>query len=180
MSTVVVALLLGYAAPAHASTTWQFNNDMGSPGYMYFYDYPSRGSQVYGPVETIEPHSAPWSVTLTSGGGVPFASVYQYIQITPVANGRHPDCQFTAYVMANSAQTFNVEVIDPTTWSWIAVSAWTNKYQNYTWEKARSGWFLPTISQVVVRVSLMAPRQFSTTVPKAVGHVDDFNVTCTY
>jgi hypothetical protein len=178
---VVVALMFGYATPAHALVTWQYNDDMGSPGYTYFYDYPSRAAQVYGPVECIPPHSAPWSVTLTAGGGVPFASVYQYIQIVPVANGRRPECQFSAYVIANTARHFNIEVIDPTTWSWIAVSGWTNDFSNYTWERAHTQWFLPTISQVVIRVSLLAPTgSTASDRPTGIGHVDDFTMTCTY
>jgi hypothetical protein len=178
---VVTALILGYATPAHALTTWQYNNDLGGPSYTYFYDYPSRAAQVYGPVESIQPHSAPWSVTLTAGGGVSFASVYQYIQIAPVANGQHPECQFSAYVMAGTTSHFNIEVIDPTTWSWIAVSEWTNTYENYTWERGHTQWFLPTISQVVIRVSLLAPTSSTAGVhPTGVGHVDDFNMTCTY
>jgi hypothetical protein len=178
---VAAALIFGYATPAHAYSTWQYNNDMGSPSYMYFYDYPSRAEQVYGPVEGIEPHSAPWSVTLTAGGGVPFASVYQYIQIVPVANGKQPECQFSAYVMADTTQSFNIEVIDPTTWSWISVAQWTNRYENYTWERGHTNWFRPTVSQVVIRVSLLATSGSSSNpAPIWTGHVDDFNLTCTY
>jgi hypothetical protein len=83
--------------------------------------------------------------------------------------------------MASTTQHFNIEVIDPTTWSWIAVSQWTNTYENYTWERGHTGWFLPTISQVVIRVSLLAPTGSSASDhPTGIGHVDDFNMTCTY
>ena len=37
--------------------------------------------------------------------------------------------------MASTTQSFDIEVIDPTTWTWIAAARWTNTFENYTWER---------------------------------------------
>jgi hypothetical protein len=68
-----------------------------------------------------------------------------------------------------------------TTSSWISVGQWTNLYENYTWERGHTNWFRPTVSQVVIRVSLLATSGSAHNPdPIWTGHVDDFNLTCTY
>jgi hypothetical protein len=173
--TVVVLAVLGIATPAHAATTWQYNDGMGRLPSQYYFDYPAVASIQTAPGPTGAPilaRSLPQSAELEAGYGQDWSSIYEYVHLTPAENGARPSCVFSAWTNSGM-QTFNIEVIDPTTWAYIAVGnrAASTEWQ---WEQMATPTFRPASPDVVIRVSLISLHFYG-----VLAFVDDFNVTCT-
>jgi hypothetical protein len=92
--------------------------------------------------------------------------------VGPKALGHTTRCQFRASLNANPGSRYNIEVINPATWTYIAVRNVTQPVGN-TWSEISTAWFTVPVVNVVLRVSYLPPTQ------NGLAFVDDFVLDCT-
>jgi hypothetical protein len=175
-TTVVVG---GVAGPAYASD-WGYVDNMEplwgtTADQRYFFEADNENEVGY-----FDDHQ--WSWGTHSGATVAHLSnfwglgtwiaVGKNTTVGPKALGHTVRCRFSAWTYANRGDKFNIEVINPSTWNYIAVShvtqpanAWTQMYTN---------WFNVPVNNLVLRVSYLPPSY------GGAGFVDDFTLSCTF
>lgn len=177
--TVVASAIVGLPGVAQAGT-WSFSDYMeisgGVPPQSRF-TFASDGgagnfvSSVATPETPSKAHSPTRYADLSSGGFYgTWSSVGRTVTISALVANR-PVCRFSAYTYSGS-QYFNIEVIDPSTWTYVAVKK--VRGGNWTWGRMSTDTFIPSTARVFVRVSLLGPSYL------ALGFVDDFHISCTY
>lgn len=100
-----------------------------------------------------------------------WSSVGTTIHITP-AELHDPTCAAQVYVRPFNSVTLNFEIIDPGTWTYVALQTVTLTGSSYQAVTINS--FVPPNPNVFIRVSLTGNGNLSA------AHVDDLNVFCQY
>jgi hypothetical protein len=173
------AVVGGVAGPAYASG-WTHSDNMEpfwgiTPESRFFFEADNENEVGY-----FDNHQ--WSWGTHSGSYVAHLSNYwglgtwvavgKTLRVTPKANGHPTRCRFDAWMYANRNDKFNIEVIDPATWNYIAVTHFTQPAN--AWSQGFTGWFTVPVDSVVLRVAYLPP-SFG-----GAGFVDDFTLSCTY
>lgn len=183
-ATVILAttaVVGGVASPAYASS-WYYADNMeikygtSLPDSRFFFEADNENE--YGIFQnlagtSIGTHSGTYAAKLNHLWDLgTWVSVGQTVTVGPKALGHPTQCRFSAWVRANRTDRFNIEVIDPTTWTYIAVSQVTQPVAN-TWSQISTAQFNVPVNNVVLRVSFLPPAY------TAAAYVDDFGLACT-
>jgi hypothetical protein len=177
---VTTALVGGVAGPAHASWTSLDNMEIRwgtAPQDRFWFE--AGGANEYGVFQDltgwwIGTHSGAYAAKLGHlNGSATWVAVGQQITVGPKALGHPTQCRFSAWVYAGSTDRYNIEVIDPATWTYIAVSR-VNQPVSGVWSQISTALFTVPVINVVLRVSYLPPSTSS-----SAAFVDDFTLDCT-
>jgi hypothetical protein len=188
LGVTVAAVLAGTATPAHALSYWIHNDDMeihgsSTPASRFFFQ--SANGAFVGRMHNEPPtdsipiraRSGAYYANITADGDtiyhLAWGSVGKYVHVLPIDSGHVPSCQFSAWAFASN-YTFNIEVIDPTTWTYIAVATITHG-STWQYQKLETAAFKPRVADVVLRVSILGTEDFLIT-----ANIDDFSLVCNY
>jgi hypothetical protein len=173
------AIVGGVAAPAHAS--WVYTDNMevrwGTAAQDRFF-FEADDENEYGIFQDLSNTSVGNHSGVTAAKLNHFweygtwVSVGQTITVGPKALGHPTQCRFSAWVNANRNDRYNIEVIDPSTWNYIAVRTVTQPVAN-TWSQISTAVFNVPVTNVTLRVSFLPPAFTEA------AFVDDFTLTCT-
>ncbi|WP_027342048.1 hypothetical protein [Hamadaea tsunoensis] len=175
------AVVMGVTGPAYASS-WVYSDNMeiraGNNGPENRFFFEAGGGNEYGIFQnlagtSVGTHSGSYAAKLNHLWDQPtWVSVGQTITVGPKALGHPTWCRFSAWVRANGNDRYNIEVIDPTTWNYIAVSQVAQPVAN-TWSQISTVQFAVPVTNVVLRVSFLPPAYTDA------AFVDDFMLSCT-
>lgn len=146
----------GFESSDYASTWTRYHSGNGSGGFDVKAGRARSG------------YNNSWLTVLTG-----WSSVGRTVQFTPYLPGRTLNCAAQIYiqpVIGNSK--LNFEVIDPSTWRYVALKTVTLSGTSY--QRVTVGSFIPARKDVFVRVSLIGNGSTSA------ARVDDLTVQCQY
>ncbi|NUR74609.1 MAG: hypothetical protein HOU81_27705 [Hamadaea sp.] len=172
-AALTAVLVLGNASPAHASI-WQLSDGFeGSPVYRWSFD--GEGDH-YGSFSNHPElaHSGNWYgyIDQFSTG---WSSVGRSVHLTP-AEVHQPSCAVKFWLARVTASpVVAIEVIDPATWTYIALYHVTGPGQSPDWQSFAVGPWRATQTDVFLRFTVG-----STAGTLVATKIDDVVVSCSY
>ena len=174
---VPALLVAGLTAPAQAAPavhTWSLSDgfEVGATGSWTFGGVPSCVNCGYVSDDPWQARSGTRWASIEARASDSWFSVGRTVRLAPPTTSA--SCAARMYVKV-AAGTVNVEVINPATWTYLAVSTVGvgGDYQRVT----TGIWRATTPADVVVRASVVRAGSPPTS---AFANVDDVSVTCTY
>lgn len=169
VAALAVVMVTGSAVPAHASI-WQLTDGFESNPASRWVPFASAdGGGEFSNVAAWS-HSGSWHAFRWVRTG--YSSVHRNVHLTP-AQFHSADCLAAIYIQAvNSAAVVNFEVINPVTWTYIALKQVALNPGGYQ-QVVTPSWHASKVD-VVVRVSVLGFGQVSDI------RADDLIVQCVY
>jgi hypothetical protein len=169
VASAATVLVLG-ATPAHASGVWQNQDGFeSSPASTWNFDGEGNGSGDFD-IDAGTARTGGNDAWLTAQTG--WKSVGRTIHLTP-AQFHAAQCAATIYVQPSGANLVGFEVINPTSWTYIASEQANLNGGSYT--AVDVGPWTPGPIDVYIRLVLVANNGGF-----AAARVDDLTVRCTY
>jgi len=171
IAALIMALVVsGMSAPAaYAGTVWQLDDSFESnPAGTWTFYHEGLGS---GGFDINAGQARSWSnnAWLTAQSG--WSSVGRTVSLTPFQPGRTLNCATQIYIKPFGTATVSLEVIDPSTWTYVALKTVTLSGDSY--KAVTTAPFIPPHKDVFVRISLTGDGY------RAV-RIDDLIVQCQY
>jgi hypothetical protein len=168
---VAGALLVGAATPAFASV-WTLSDGFESnPAATWWFEASDQfGHGDFGGFDGIPHTGSKYATIYRFDAG--WASVARNVHLTP-AQSHRASCGAQVWLQEAPGTRVNIEVINPSTWTYVAVNSVTLPSDN-AWHAYGSGSWTPGPVDVVFRVSVISTGGFARV------KVDDLTVQCSY
>lgn len=157
LAVIAAAIFMaGFSATSTRANVWQFQDGFEghAPG-QFPYTWWAVGSAGGGLQVPAQPaRSAPLTCYMYANTGG-WVSVRETVNLTPFFPGRILNTAVAVFARPISGLNakVSVEVIDPSTWTYIALKTVTLK-NSFTWQPVTTDLFVPYRQDVVVRVSV--------------------------
>jgi hypothetical protein len=175
VSAIVAMLAFGAPAVAGPPPSWVLtdNFESNAAATWFFGGNPACGFCGYISDDSLQAHSGTHWASIDSFYNDSFFSVGRTVHLQPPA-GFRAACYAQVYVKLPAGQ-LNFEVIDPTTWTYIALTT-IQTTSDVGYRLVTAGTWYPGPLDVVIRVSVVRVGDPPT---DAFANVDDLRVVCT-
>ena len=148
----VAIFMVGFVGTSARANVWQFQDSFDGPFPYTWWVVGSAGGGVRAP---STPRTGTYTMYMFANTGG-WVSVRQTVNLTPFLPGRTLNTVAAIYARPASGTNakVSVEVIDPSTWTYMTAVKTVTLQNSFTWQLVVTDLFVPNRKDIVVRVSV--------------------------